>query len=84
MMSSTGSGVDTQFANVRSKLVTLGSIYFKSERFFPVEYLAMILEQRACENDWHINSVHRLLKEMGVSVMTLFSIYDKLFKAKVE
>ena len=75
--------MDTQFANVQSKLVTLGALYSKSERFFPVEYLAFILEQRACEKKWRLTSVHRLLKEMGVATVSLFTIYDKMFKQKV-
>lgn len=74
---------DTQFSNVRSKLVTLGSLYSKTERFFPVEYLAFMLEQRACERGWDIRSVHRLLTEMGVATTALFAIYDKMFKQKV-
>lgn len=84
LLLSAGSPADTQFANVKSKLITLGSVYFKSERFFPVSYLALILEQHACEKRWGPNScVHHLLREMGVSTITLFQLYDKMFKAKV-
>ena len=75
---------DTQFANVKSKLITLGSLYFKSERFFPVSYLALLLEQHACERRWGPAScVQRLLRDMGVATVTLFQLYDKMFKAKV-
>jgi nuclear pore complex protein Nup155 len=80
---SSQSPADIQFANVRSKLVSLGSTYAKSERFFPVDYLAVMLEEFACEKGWNICHVHRLLREMGVPTTTLFKIYDMMFKAKV-
>ena len=80
---SRSSQADTQFAHVSSKLVSFGALYSKSERFFPVEYLALALEQRACEMGWATNSVHRLLTDMGVATTTLFTIYDKMFKQKV-
>ncbi len=80
---SASSPVGAQFDNVHSKLVTLGSLYSKSERFFPVEYFALALEQRACEKGWNVSAVHRLLKEMGVATTKLFTIYDKMFKQKV-
>lgn len=82
LRSSATSSVDTQFVNLRSKLVSLGSTYAKSERFFPVEYLALTLEQQACERHWRANSVHRLLREMGVATLPLYKIYDNMFKAK--
>ena len=72
-----------QFANVRSKLVSLGATYSKSERFFPVEYLAVMLEEHACEKQWNVYHVHRLLRDMGVHTTDLFKIYDMMFKAKV-
>ena len=77
------SSAGTQFANVHSKLMSLGAIYAKSERFFPVSYLTQILEERACEKKWKVNGVHCLLREMGVTTVTLFKIYDMMFKAKV-
>lgn len=83
LRSSARPSVDTQFSNVRSKLVSLGSTYAKSERFFPVDYLALMLEQHACERRWIVYSVHRLLAEMGVPTTLLFKIYDMMFKAKV-
>lgn len=83
LRSSAVSSAGTQFTNVHSKLISLGAIYAKSERFFPVSYLAQILEERACEKRWKVNGVHCLLREMGVATITLFKIYDMMFKAKV-
>lgn len=83
LRSTARSSADIQFANVRSKLVSLGSTYAKSERFFPVDYLAVMLEQHSCEKRWNPYSVHRLLREMGIHTTALFKIYDMMFKAKV-
>ena len=83
MVSSAGSPAEVQYSNVHSKLITLGSVYSRSERFFPVRYLALILEQHACERGWGSHSVHQLLKEMGVSTMALFQVYDNMCRARV-
>lgn len=69
--------------NVRSKLFSLAPTYAKSERFFPVEYLTLLLEQHSCERRWPVDSVQLLLREMGVPIALLFNMYDKMFKAKV-
>lgn len=83
VLMSAGTSPNVQFGSVQSKLVSLGAIYSRSERFFPVAYLALMLEQHACNKGWEVTAVHGLLRELGVSMTVLFKIYDKMFKAKV-
>ncbi len=83
LRASASSSTKSQFENVRSKLTSLGCVYGGSERFFPVKYLAMMLEEHACARGWEVEGVHRTLREIGVTMVTLFKIYDKMFKFKV-
>jgi len=71
------------FESVRVKMLQLSSMYGRSERFFPRDYLTLTLEKRACELCWDIGSVCGVMRATGVAVVDLFKIYDKLFKAKV-
>lgn len=73
----------SQMQAVRTKLSHLGPLYARSERFFPLEYLALILEKYSCQRRWEKEFVHQLFLEIGVSMTTLFTVYDKMFKAKV-
>ena len=68
---------------VKDKVITLGRVYGRSERFFPLEYLVEILEQHSCQRRWEVEFVYQCLLEVGVSVRALFDIYNKMFKAKV-
>ena len=77
------SSTRASFESVRAKMLHLGSLYSRSERFFPMEFLALTLEKHACERSWDVASVCSLFLEMGVPLMELFKVYDKLFKAKV-
>ena len=73
----------SQMQAVRTKLSHLGPLYARSERFFPLEYLTLILEKYSCQRRWERGFVHQLFLEIGVSMTTLFTVYDKMFKAKV-
>lgn len=73
----------TSFESVRTKMVHLGSLYGRSEHFFPKEFLTLTLEKHSCELSWDKAGVYNLLREMGVPLVELFNVYDKLFKAKV-
>jgi nuclear pore complex protein Nup155 len=72
----------SQMHGLRTKLVELGHLYSRSERYFPLDYLVQLLEQNACRQDWEAGFVYQTLLEVGVAITTLFSIYDRLFKAK--
>ena len=74
----------SQMHGLRTKLVELGQLYSRSERYFPLAYLVQLLEQTGCRHDWDAAFVHQTLLEIGVAMTTLFTIYDRLFKAKVE
>ncbi len=78
------SSVHQSFESVQVKMLELSSLYARSERFFPKEYLAVTLEKRACDFPWAVSGVYRLMRAMGVAIVDLFKIYDKHFKAKVE
>ena len=64
-------------------LVELGQQYSRSERYFPLPYLVQLLEQTGARLEWDLGFVHQTLLEVGVAITTLFSVYDRLFKAKV-
>ena len=74
----------SQMHGLQTKLVELGHLYSRSERYFPLDYLVQLLEQNACRQDWEAGFVYQTLLEVGVAITTLFSIYDRLFKAKVQ
>jgi hypothetical protein len=63
--------------------VFLGATYAGNERFFPLEYIVQLMEQHSCKKNWEVKFVYEVMQEIGVSTKTLFSIYDKMFKAKV-
>lgn len=83
LRSSGGSSAQSQMQSIRGKLTTLGVTYAGSERFFPLEYLVQLLEQHSCNKGWDVDFVYKVMLEIGVSVRALFTIYDKMFKAKV-
>ena len=68
---------------LRTKLVELGQLYSRSERYFPLAYLVQLLEQTSCKQGWEAGFVHQTLLEVGVSITALFNTYDHLFKTKV-
>lgn len=67
---------------LRSKLVGQGQLYARSERFFPLSYLALRLEQEAARSSWPAGFVHQTLQEIGVSLPKLFAVYNQMFKEK--
>ena len=72
-----------QMHGLQTKLVELGQLYSRSERYFPLSYLVQLLEQTGCRLEWDVGFVHQTLLKVGVAITTLFNIYDHLFKAKV-
>ena len=76
-------GSEAQKQSIRGKLMSLGTTYAGSERFFPLEYIIQLMEQYSCKNSWGVEFVYEVMLEIGVSVKTLFIVYDKMFKAKV-
>ncbi len=68
---------------IRTKLMQLGPLYSASERFFPLRYLVVSLEKHACQRGWERGFPHQLLLEIGVSLKSLFLVYDEMYKAKV-
>ena len=54
---------------IRGKMTSLGVTYAGSEH--------------SCKRGWDVDFVYKVMLEVGVSVRTLFFIYDKMFKAKV-
>ena len=73
----------SQMHGLRTKLVELGQLYSRSERYFPLAYLVQLLEQTSCKQGWEAGFVHQTLLEVGVSITALFNTYDHLFKTKV-
>lgn len=69
--------------SIRGKLTSLGVTYAGSERFFPLEFLVQLMEQHSCKRGWDVDFVYKVMLDIGVSVRTLFLVYDKMFKAKV-
>ena len=47
------------------------------------EYIVQLLELHSCRLQWEVGFVHHTLQEVGVSLTTLFPIYDRMFKSKV-
>ncbi|XP_064386411.1 nuclear pore complex protein Nup155-like isoform X2 [Halichondria panicea] len=71
-----------QMQAIRTKLMQLGPLYSASERFFPLRYLVVSLEKHACQRGWERGFPHQLLLEIGVSLKSLFLVYDEMYKAK--
>ena len=63
--------------------MSLGATFAGNERFFPLEYIILLMEQHSCKKNWEVEFVYEVMQEIGVSTKTLFVIYDKMFKAKV-
>lgn len=76
-------GSEAQKRSIRSKLMSLGAIYAGNERFFPLEDIIQLMEQHSCKLNWEVEFVYEVMQEIGVSMKTLFIVYDKMFKAKV-
>ena len=76
-------GSEAQKQSIRDKLMSLGTTYAGNERFFPLEYIIQLVEHHSCKKNWGVEFVYEVMQEIGVSVKTLFVIYDKMFKAKV-
>lgn len=64
-------------------MISLGATYSGSERFFPLEYIVQLMEQHSCKKNWGEKFVYEVMQEIGVSMKTLFFVYDKIFKTKV-
>lgn len=80
--SSARSPAQTRMHGMRTKLLVLGQIYARSERFFPLSCIVELLERHSCQLQWDVHFVAGTLQELGSSLPSLFSIYDRLFKAK--
>lgn len=73
---------DTRTTIISNKLISQGKLYVSSERYFPIEYLVSYLEKKNCQLDLNPDWVFRSFLDIGIHLMKLHSIYDKLFKAK--
>lgn len=70
---------EDQMAVIISKVRDLGRQFTISSPCFPVAYLVMQLEVLSCELEVVKSHVHKLMVELGVSVLTLLDIYDQMF-----
>lgn len=75
--------VENQMQGVYTKLIQLGQVYIHSERFFPLEHIISVLEKYSCQQHWRVDFVYSTLHKVGVSLQTLFDIYNRLFKSKL-
>ena len=54
-----------------------------SHSYFAPGYIVELLECHSCEFQWDMGFVTSTLLELGSSIPNLFTVYDRLFKAKV-
>ncbi|XP_062607131.1 nuclear pore complex protein Nup155-like [Saccostrea cucullata] len=68
--------------NLQNKLLPIGRLYIKSDRYFPIAFLVKHLEQRSCDLDLNTRWVFLLMLDIGVPPSKLLEIYDRLFKSR--
>ncbi|KAJ8305762.1 hypothetical protein KUTeg_016307 [Tegillarca granosa] len=68
--------------NIRNKLVSIGKLYIKTERYYPAAFIIKYLEQRSCEINLSTKWVFEMMLETGLSVGKLLEIYDRMFKSR--
>ncbi|KAK3089178.1 hypothetical protein FSP39_001520 [Pinctada imbricata] len=68
--------------NILNRLAPIGKLYVKTERYFPTAFLVKYLEQRSCELGLGCKWVFQLMLDVGVPVMKLQEIYDRMYKSK--
>ncbi|XP_077397334.1 nuclear pore complex protein Nup155-like isoform X2 [Festucalex cinctus] len=61
------------------KLLSLGRIYGGEPRYFPLEFLVMILEHEVCRLRWDVAFVTFTLQKIGVPLACLLQVYDRLY-----